>query len=43
MTRQYLAYYIGTSGGRSNATHWIDGQGQLWLFGGEGFEHPFKN
>ena len=38
MTRPYLAYYIWTPGGRSNTTHWVDGQGQLWLFGGEGFD-----
>jgi len=34
----YKTYYIYTPGGRSNATHWVDGQGQLWLFGGEGYD-----
>jgi Galactose oxidase, central domain len=38
LTRPYLTYYIWTPGGRSNATHWVDGQGQLWLFGGEGYD-----
>ena len=37
-TRPYYTYYIWTPGGRSNATHWVDGQGQLWLFGGEGYD-----
>jgi Galactose oxidase, central domain len=36
--RPYETYYIWTPGGRSNATHWIDGLGQLWLFGGEGYD-----
>lgn len=27
-----------TPGGRSNATHWIDKRGQLWMFGGEGYD-----
>ncbi len=34
----YKTYYIYTPGGRSNATHWVDGHGQLWLFGGEGYD-----
>ena len=38
LTRPYLTYYIWTPGGRSNATHWVDGNGQLWLFGGEGYD-----
>lgn len=37
-TRPYLTYYIWTPGGRSNAASWVDGNGQLWLFGGEGFD-----
>ena len=36
--RPYKTYEIWTPGGRSNATHWVDGQGQLWLFGGEGYD-----
>jgi len=42
LTRLYETYYIWTPGGRSNATHWIDGQGQLWLFGGEGYDSTSK-
>ncbi|MGB8494964.1 MAG: kelch repeat-containing protein [Candidatus Acidiferrum sp.] len=38
LTRPYLTYNIWTPGGRSNATHWVDGNGQLWLFGGEGYD-----
>jgi len=38
LTRPYLTYYIFTPGGRSNATRWVDGNGQLWLFGGEGYD-----
>ncbi len=38
ITRPYLTYYIWTPGGRSNATHWVDSLGQLWLFGGEGYD-----
>lgn len=38
LLRPYETYYIWTPGGRSNATHWIDGLGQLWLFGGEGYD-----
>jgi hypothetical protein len=36
--RPYKTYEIWTPGGRSNATHWVDGKGQLWLFGGEGYD-----
>jgi hypothetical protein len=38
ITRPYYTYYVWTPGGRSNATHWVDGMGQLWLFGGEGYD-----
>jgi hypothetical protein len=38
LTRPYLTYYVWTPGGRSNATSWVDGNGQLWLFGGEGYD-----
>jgi hypothetical protein len=34
----YKTYEIWTPGGRSNATHWVDGQGQLWFFGGLGYD-----
>ena len=36
--RPYLTYEIWTPGGRSNATHWVDRNGQLWLFGGAGYD-----
>ena len=36
--RPYATYYIYTPGGRNNATHWVDASGQLWLFGGEGYD-----
>lgn len=36
--RPYETYEIWTPGGRSNGTHWVDGNGQLWLFGGEGYD-----
>jgi hypothetical protein len=38
LDRPYVTYYIFTPGGRSNATHWVDGEGQLYLFGGEGYD-----
>jgi hypothetical protein len=38
LTRPYLTHYVWTPGGRSNATHWVDNSGQLWLFGGEGYD-----
>jgi Galactose oxidase, central domain len=37
-TRGYYTHYTFTPGGRSNATHWVDKLGQLWLFGGEGYD-----
>ena len=36
--RPYLTYEIWTPGGRSNGTHWVDDLGQLWLFGGVGYD-----
>jgi Galactose oxidase, central domain len=38
LPRPYPTYYVWTPGGRSNATHWVDSNGQLWLFGGEGYD-----
>jgi hypothetical protein len=38
LTRPYATYVIWTPGGRSNATRWVDSIGQLWLFGGEGYD-----
>jgi hypothetical protein len=38
LTRPYETYVIWTPGGRSNATSFIDSLGQLWLFGGEGYD-----
>jgi galactose oxidase-like protein/Kelch motif protein len=40
--RPYKTYEIWTPGGRSNATHWVDGNGQLWLFGGVGYDSTSK-
>jgi hypothetical protein len=37
-TIPYLTYEIWTPGGRSGATSWIDNRGQLWMFGGEGYD-----
>jgi Galactose oxidase, central domain/Kelch motif len=34
----YKTYEIWTPGGRSNATHWTDGTGQFWMFGGLGYD-----
>jgi hypothetical protein len=34
----YKTYELWTPGGRSNATHWVDLNGQLWLFGGLGYD-----
>jgi hypothetical protein len=38
LTRPYETYLIWTPGGRSNATSFIDSLGQLWLFGGAGYD-----
>jgi hypothetical protein len=38
LIRPYSTYYLYTPGGRSNVTHWVDQNGQLWLFGGEGYD-----
>jgi hypothetical protein len=38
LTRPYQTFVNWTPGGRSNATHWVDGNGQLWLFGGAGYD-----
>ncbi|HUN64204.1 MAG TPA: kelch repeat-containing protein [Candidatus Sulfotelmatobacter sp.] len=43
LIRPYATYYLFTPGGRSNATHWVDKYGQLWLFGGEGQDSTGKN
>lgn len=34
----YKTYEIWTPGGRSNGTHWVDQNNQLWLFGGAGYD-----
>jgi len=34
----YKTFEIYTPGGRSNATHWVDLNNQLWLFGGLGYD-----
>ena len=36
--RPYKTYEIWTPGGPSNATRWVDNLGQLWLFGGQGYD-----
>jgi hypothetical protein len=36
--RPYKTFELYTPGGRSNATHWVDRSGQLWLFGGQGYD-----
>jgi hypothetical protein len=41
--RPYLTYDIWTPGGRAWATHWVDSNGQLWLFGGEGYDSTSTN
>lgn len=38
LTRPYSSYYLWTPGGRSNSTQWVDGNGQLWMFGGLGYD-----
>ncbi len=38
LNRPYVLYVNFTPGGRSNATSWVDHLGQLWLFGGEGYD-----
>jgi Galactose oxidase, central domain len=38
LLRPYATYYKYVPGGRSNGTHWVDQYGQLWLFGGEGYD-----
>jgi hypothetical protein len=34
----WVTYYQFTPGGRSNAASWVDGRGQFWMFGGEGYD-----
>lgn len=38
LTRPYAPYVNWTPGGRNGATHWVDNSGQLWLFGGQGYD-----
>jgi len=38
IARPYLTHDVWTPGGRSNSTYWVDINGQLWLFGGEGYD-----
>jgi len=38
LVRPYPYHVTDTPGGRSNATHWVDGLNQLWMFGGEGYD-----
>jgi Galactose oxidase, central domain/Kelch motif len=34
----WKTHYTDTPGGRSNATAWVDGNGQFWMFGGLGYD-----
>jgi len=34
----FLTYNIWTPGGRAKAMHWLDKNGQFWVFGGQGFD-----
>jgi Galactose oxidase, central domain len=36
-TYPWFTLYTYTPGGRSKASSWVDGSGQFWLFGGEGY------
>ncbi len=38
LTRPYLTFVNWTPGGRRGATSWVDDNGQLWLFGGQGYD-----
>jgi hypothetical protein len=38
LTRPYAPNVNWTPGGRNGATYWIDSTGQLWLFGGQGYD-----
>ena len=37
-TYPWDTYYQFTPGGRSGSTAWVDGSGQFWLFGGQGYD-----
>jgi Galactose oxidase, central domain/Kelch motif len=43
LLRPYFTNPTYTPGGRSNGTHWVDKNGQLWLFGGEGYDSTSTN
>ncbi len=38
LTRPYAHFYQHGPGGRNGAMHWIDAYGELWLFGGQGYD-----
>ena len=42
-TYAWKTHYTDTPGGRSNATAWVDGKGQFWLFGGLGYDSTGTN
>jgi hypothetical protein len=43
LTRPYLTFVNWTPGGRRGATSWVDRNGQLWLFGGQGYDSTGTN
>jgi Galactose oxidase, central domain len=42
-TRPYFTNVTWTPGGRRGAMSWVDGRGQLWLFGGQGYDSTSAN
>lgn len=43
LTRPYAHYEIWEPGGRRGATHWMGLNGDLWLFGGQGYDAASTN
>ncbi len=38
LVRPYKPYVAWTPGGRRGTTHWVDATGELWMFGGQGYD-----
>jgi hypothetical protein len=38
LLRPYEHYVLHMPGGRNGAMYWVDGYGELWLFGGQGYD-----
>jgi Galactose oxidase, central domain/Kelch motif len=38
LNRPYAHFYQHVPGGRNAAMHWVDAYGELWLFGGQGYD-----